>query len=100
MAQLLAVNAVTCGNEQTVEVKRFLEEIIRALLDAIDSRLDVSVTGDHHHRHIGAVAVGLLESCEQLCTIHLRHLDVAVDKVVTAGLRHLDTLSTVLGNIN
>lgn len=61
MTQLLAVNAVSCGNEQSVEVERFLQEVVGALFDTLHGCFNVAVTGNHDHRNIGTVAVRLLE---------------------------------------
>ena len=79
------VRGVLDGNEYPVEVQRFLDEIKGALLYAFYSRVDVSMTRNHHNGGIGS---HLDEFVENFHPVHFRHLYVTEDNAVLLFFNH------------
>ena len=73
---------------QPVGLERLFNEIVGALLDGGDGRLDRAVAGDHHNRKIGLFA---LERIEHLDAVELAALQPDVEHHQlrpAAGARH------------
>src|SRR6185437_12263457 len=69
------------GNQhEPVGLERLLDEVVGALLDRRDGRLDVTVAGDHHDRQLGVL---VLHGVEQLQAVEPGALqpDVEEDEV-------------------
>ena len=85
------------GNQnQAVSLKWLLDEVVCAVLDGGDRRLDVTVTRDHHDRKFGVL---LLHAVEQLQTIKLAALqpDVQEDQVRSTGCDRRQGIIAVAG---
>jgi len=64
---------------QAVRLERLLDEIVGAFLDRADGGLDGAVTGDHHHRQIGMLALDGIE-----------HLDAVEAAALQPDVEHDD----------
>ncbi len=62
--------------DEPVGLERLLDEVVRALLDGGDGGLDRAVSGDHHHRQIGMLA---LERIEHLDAVELGALQPDIE---------------------
>ncbi len=71
--EALALDGVAKRQEYAVPFERLLEEVVGPQPGRLDRGGDVSVTADHHHRHVMAA---LPEARQRGQTIHSGHLDV------------------------
>ena len=63
--------------DEAVGLERLFDEVIGAALDRGDRGFDIAVPGNHHHRHVGMVALHLLQ---QLQAIELAALQPDVEE--------------------
>ena len=84
-------------NQDAVEVKRLLDKVEGALLDAVHGGVDITVAGNHHN---GRVDAHLHTLVEDLDTVHLRHLDVAEDYVILLLAHKIEGHKAVFSLVN
>ena len=88
-----SLSRVLDGNQQSLKVKRLLHKVKCPLLDALHSRRDVPVAGDHHHSR---VKVHLHKLLEHLNPVHTGHLDVAENHIESLFFNRLQGTETIL----
>lgn len=90
------VLGVLDGDEYPVEVEWLLDEIECAFLDAVYSRVDVTVAGYHDHSGIYTLSHYAVKN---LHAIHAGHLDIAEDDVIMIFTCHAKTCRAVFGSL-
>ena len=98
LPQVLGLQGVLRRDQDAVQIQRLDQEVIRTGFESLYSGLHVAVTRNHHNRTVGRF-VCVLECREYFHTIHLRHLDIRENQVVSLCLRHLQTLFAVLSHL-
>ena len=63
-------------DEDTVQIKRFLNEIVSSFLQRLHGRLDRAVSRDHDDGRLNPL---LCQHIENIQPVHLGHLDIAKD---------------------
>ena len=85
------------GDQQAISVERLFEEVVRTIPGCLNSRLDRSVTRNHHDqrpRTFGA------EACQHVQAVHAGHLHVQEDHIRVKGLCSEKGIGPVLGRAN
>ncbi len=90
------LSRVLDGDKDSVEVERLLDEIECAFFDAFNGSVDVSVAGNHDNRGVDPFCGELVEDLD---SVHVRHLDVAENCIVSFLHGHLEPLGAVLSYI-
>ena len=94
---LSAVHGIADGDQQAVQIQGFLNKVKGPLLDGFHRIVHVSVPRDHDHL---GFALLLEKLFQDLQSVHLRHLDIAENDVVSAGPVFLQSLDPVLGQVH
>ena len=76
--QHLALQDVSEGHEDAVQVERLLDEVVRALLQGVHGRFDRAVSGNHDD---GRSDLLFGQHVQHIEAVHLGHFDVAENRV-------------------
>ena len=92
--ELVALGGVFDGDEESVEVEGFLDEVVGSAVEGVDGGVDGAVGGDDDEGDVGGHVLGSLEDVD---AVHAGHFDVAEDEVGAVVFEGGESLDAVGG---